>query len=175
MANLKWDTTIPSNLKPGYYFIRWETLAIHQANTPQWYPECAQLQITGSGSAFPTSDYLVSIPGAWSSNDPGVNIDIYSTAAKSTTTYLIPGPRVYPGFSNYAAPPNLPGSSSGGTTAVGGGTTGVSSPTTSAAPPTGTGVAQHYGQCGGIGWTGATVCASPYVCTKNGDYYSQCV
>jgi hypothetical protein len=45
--------------------IRWETLALHQANTPQWYPECAQLQITGSGTTFPTSEYLVSIPGAW--------------------------------------------------------------------------------------------------------------
>ncbi|KAL0065383.1 hypothetical protein AAF712_007589 [Marasmius tenuissimus] len=37
----------------------------------------------------------------------------------------------------------------------------TTSTTTSSAPgPTQT----HYGQCGGIGWTGPTVCASPYTC-----------
>jgi hypothetical protein len=45
--------------------IRWETLALHQADTPQFYPECAQLLITGSGTVFPTSDYIKTIPGAW--------------------------------------------------------------------------------------------------------------
>lgn len=75
-AALNWNTTIPSNLLPGDYFIRWETLAIHQANTPQFYPECVQLHITGTGTAFPPPDYLVSIPGAWTATDPGVNIDV---------------------------------------------------------------------------------------------------
>lgn len=32
-----------------------------------------------------------------------------------------------------------------------------------------------YGQCGGIGWTGATTCVSGFTCTASGDYYSQCV
>ncbi|KAF7289489.1 Polygalacturonase 3 [Mycena chlorophos] len=32
-----------------------------------------------------------------------------------------------------------------------------------------------YGQCGGIGWTGATTCAAGSVCTYENDYYSQCV
>ncbi|QRV94473.1 glycoside hydrolase family 61 protein [Ceratobasidium sp. AG-Ba] len=98
MKNLSWTTKIPSNLKAGYYLIRWETLALHQANTPQFYPECAQLQVTGGGSAFPTSQYLVKIPGAWGASDPGVKVDIYGTAAQTQTTYTIPGPRVYPGF-----------------------------------------------------------------------------
>ncbi|KAG9119292.1 hypothetical protein FRC07_005738, partial [Ceratobasidium sp. 392] len=71
MKNLSWTTKIPSNLKAGYYLIRWETLALHQANTPQFYPECAQLQVTGGGSAFPDSSYLVKIPGAWKASDPG--------------------------------------------------------------------------------------------------------
>ncbi|KAF8603702.1 cellobiohydrolase I [Ceratobasidium sp. AG-I] len=43
--------------------------------------------------------------------------------------------------------------------------------TTSAA----SGTAAHYAQCGGIGYTGPTVCVSPYTCVKNGDYYSQCL
>jgi hypothetical protein len=32
-----------------------------------------------------------------------------------------------------------------------------------------------YGQCGGIGWTGPTCCASGSVCTYNSAYYSQCL
>ncbi|CAK4453053.1 unnamed protein product [Aphanomyces euteiches] len=32
-----------------------------------------------------------------------------------------------------------------------------------------------WGQCGGIGYTGSTVCASGAVCTKQNDYYSQCI
>ncbi|KAI0072539.1 exo-cellobiohydrolase I precursor [Panus rudis PR-1116 ss-1] len=43
---------------------------------------------------------------------------------------------------------------------------------TPSAPPSGT-VAQ-WGQCGGIGFTGPTVCASPFTCHKLNDYYSQC-
>ena len=47
--------------------------------------------------------------------------------------------------------------------------------TTSSSASTGTGVAAEYGQCGGEGWTGPTVCASPYVCTYSNAYYSQCL
>ncbi|OCH92110.1 cellobiohydrolaseII [Obba rivulosa] len=32
-----------------------------------------------------------------------------------------------------------------------------------------------WGQCGGIGWTGATTCASGSVCTEQNAYYSQCL
>ncbi|KAH8107924.1 hypothetical protein BXZ70DRAFT_22256 [Cristinia sonorae] len=32
-----------------------------------------------------------------------------------------------------------------------------------------------WAQCGGIGWTGTTACVSGSVCTKQNDYYSQCV
>ncbi|KAK6523167.1 hypothetical protein TWF694_006062 [Orbilia ellipsospora] len=32
-----------------------------------------------------------------------------------------------------------------------------------------------YGQCGGIGWTGATTCVSGWTCTYGNDYYSQCL
>lgn len=34
---------------------------------------------------------------------------------------------------------------------------------------------QLYGQCGGIGWTGATTCVSGATCTVLNDYYSQCL
>ncbi|KAJ7075986.1 putative acetyl xylan esterase [Mycena belliarum] len=63
-------------------------------------------------------------------------------------------------------------------TGTGGGSTGTSTSTT---PPTntggagGAGTAAHYGQCGGIGWNGPTVCAAPYTCQASNAYYSQCL
>lgn len=33
----------------------------------------------------------------------------------------------------------------------------------------------HWGQCGGIGWSGPTTCASPYTCQYSNAYYSQCL
>lgn len=50
-------------------------------------------------------------------------------------------------------------------------TTTKASTTTTASGATQT----HYGQCGGTGYTGATVCESPYVCTYSNDFYSQCL
>ncbi|KAM3088347.1 hypothetical protein ACMFMG_002400 [Clarireedia jacksonii] len=66
----------------------------------------------------------------------------------------------------------------------GGGTTtslDTRTPTTSATavPPTSTGgtggTVPQWGQCGGSGYTGATVCVSPYTCTYSNAYYSQCL
>ncbi|KAI0748569.1 cellobiohydrolaseII [Daedaleopsis nitida] len=35
--------------------------------------------------------------------------------------------------------------------------------------------APAWGQCGGVGWSGATTCVSGATCTKQNDYYSQCI
>jgi cellulose 1,4-beta-cellobiosidase len=60
-----------------------------------------------------------------------------------------------------------------------GGSTGPSSSTTSSAPSTSStapgGTAQHWAQCGGIGYAGPTVCASPYTCQVSNPYFSQCL
>ncbi|RAH67783.1 putative 1,4-beta-D-glucan-cellobiohydrolyase [Aspergillus aculeatinus CBS 121060] len=45
---------------------------------------------------------------------------------------------------------------------------------TSTTSSSSTNVAQLYGQCGGQGWTGPTTCASG-TCTKQNDFYSQCL
>ncbi|KAK3690568.1 glycoside hydrolase superfamily [Podospora appendiculata] len=51
-------------------------------------------------------------------------------------------------------------------------TSSAAAATTSAA----TGAEQaHWGQCGGIGWTGATKCQSPWTCKVSNAYYSQCL
>ncbi|KAF8893493.1 acetyl xylan esterase [Infundibulicybe gibba] len=52
-------------------------------------------------------------------------------------------------------------------------TGGLATPTTPTSPsPTG-GTQAHWGQCGGIGWTGPTVCVSPYNCVVSNLWFSQ--
>ncbi|TFK37214.1 cellulose-growth-specific protein [Crucibulum laeve] len=164
--NNSWTTTIPSTVPSGQYLIRFETIALHSLPA-QLYPECAQIQITGGGSRAPTAAELVSFPGGYSNSDPGLTVDLYGTAAKTQTTYIIPGPPLY-------------GSSGSGSTpssTVGSGPSSTAGPTSTAAPsPTvSAGTVAKYGQCGGSGYTGATGCVSPYTCTKLNDYYSQCL
>lgn len=88
---LKWSSKIPTNLAPGNYLIRHELLALHQQNTPQFYPECAQLVVTGSGSASPSSDFLYSIPAYASANDPGVNVSILDDISMNKNIPLLRG------------------------------------------------------------------------------------
>ena len=91
----KWTSKIPASLAAGNYLIRHELLALHQANTPQFYPECAQIVVTGSGTASPSGSYLTQIPAYASASDPGVKVDIYSNS--QSTTYTCPGPAVWTG------------------------------------------------------------------------------
>ncbi|KAG8729171.1 Exoglucanase 1 [Ceratobasidium sp. 423] len=65
------------------------------------------------------------------------------------------------------------GTSSTTTTAA----TGTTTTTTAASTTTSSSSsgAAHYAQCGGIGWTGATTCVSPYTCTVVNSYYYQCL
>lgn len=184
VQNSSWTTVIPKEVPTGNYLIRFETIALHSLPA-QFYPECAQISITNGGSLAPSSSELVSFPGAYSNTDPGLTVDIYGTAAETMTTYPIPGPALYSGAtplcpaSGWSSSPvsSAPASSAPASTA--------SSPTSSHAPvstqpsqpsqtPTG-GTAAEYGQCGGEGWTGPTVCASPYTCTYTNAYYSQCL
>jgi hypothetical protein len=61
-----WPVTIPLSLRPGLYMIRHEILSIHIENKPQFYPECAHLNVSGSGNGYPPDDYLKTFPGAYS-------------------------------------------------------------------------------------------------------------
>ncbi|KAK6541434.1 hypothetical protein TWF694_007245 [Orbilia ellipsospora] len=53
-------------------------------------------------------------------------------------------------------------------------TTTTKAATTSATQPV-SGTVPLYGQCGGIGYTGSTTCASPATCVYSNAYYSQCL
>ncbi len=60
-----WPVTVPATLRPGLYIIRHEILSIHIEDRPQFYPECAHLNITGSGSAMPPPGFYKKFPGAY--------------------------------------------------------------------------------------------------------------
>ncbi|RYO64069.1 hypothetical protein AA0116_g3841 [Alternaria tenuissima] len=72
LKNLYWESVVPKSLAPGNYLI----------------------EVTGSGSASPSGDYLANIPGYASQSDPGITVDTYSSAI---TTYTCPGPKVWTG------------------------------------------------------------------------------
>jgi len=88
----KVSATIPACIAPGNYLLRAEIIALHGAGTypgAQFYVGCAQINVTGGGSAAPAT---VSFPGAYKGTDPGITIGIYYPVL---TSYTIPGPRPY--------------------------------------------------------------------------------
>jgi len=81
--------TIPADLSPGNYLLRAEIIALHDAHMPhgaQPYVHCAELTLTGSGSATPRG---VAIPGLY--NDDDLRFDLY----RHYNSFAIPGPAVY--------------------------------------------------------------------------------
>jgi hypothetical protein len=69
------SVTLPSNIAPGNYIIRHEIIALHLADSlggAEFYPSCSQLTISGSGTGVPTSGEVVSLPGAYADDDPGI-------------------------------------------------------------------------------------------------------
>ncbi|SPO07177.1 related to endoglucanase B [Cephalotrichum gorgonifer] len=162
IANNGWHYfDMPTCVAPGDYLMRVELLALHSASTQgaaQFYMGCAQIRVSGSGSNTGAGN-TVSFPGAYSATDPGILVSIYDQTGQPTNggrSYAIPGPRPITCSGGGQTPPQTTLSTS-----------------TRPTPTSGAG-APLYGQCGGIGWNGATTCAEG-TCTKSGDYYSQCL
>jgi len=150
---------IPANLTPGNYLLRGEIIALHGAYAvggAQPYVHCAEITVSGSGKAFPSSDSLVPIPGAYSNSDPGLLISIYQTIR----TYVVPGPKVWDGASSSAST-----SSSSGTTPAAVTTGRAAAVTTGKAAPATTGKKTNTGTN-----TKATTGARP---VTTGYYYSE--
>ena len=101
--NSSWTTTVPASVPSGNYLIRFETIALHSMPAvrllfsptellhrtlttmtigQQFYPECAQITITGGGSLAPTAAELVKFPGAYSNSDPGRECSALLTSAR---------------------------------------------------------------------------------------------
>ncbi|KAJ2810410.1 hypothetical protein H4S07_002685 [Coemansia furcata] len=91
------DIVIPKDIEDGKYLLRTDLLALHDAAVrmgAQFYPNCVQLDITGSNNKFldPSPEY-VSFPGAYKPDDKGI---LYNRRVDKGLTYVIPGPAVYP-------------------------------------------------------------------------------
>ncbi|KAK4042365.1 putative glycoside hydrolase [Parachaetomium inaequale] len=90
-----WMVQIPSNIAPGNYVLRHEIIALHsggQANGAQNYPQCFNLQVTGSGTEKPAGVLGTKL---YSPTDAGILANIYT----SPVTYEIPGPALIAGVS----------------------------------------------------------------------------
>ncbi|TKW57823.1 putative endo-beta-1,4-glucanase D [Colletotrichum tanaceti] len=83
------NVQIPKCLADGEYFLRVEHVALHGASSPggaKLYISCAQLRVSeGTGTYKPN---LMSFPGAYSANDPGLLVGIYYPVP---TNYKAPG------------------------------------------------------------------------------------
>jgi Auxiliary Activity family 9 (formerly GH61) len=118
--------SLPKTLASGNYFLRHEIIALHLATSlggAEFYPACAQIQVGGSETGGPTPDELVSIPGAYQDDDPGIfDPQIYNTSAP----YIFPGPAIASFVGATASGTSSNGTSTGGNS---------STPTTSTTPP----------------------------------------
>jgi len=178
-----YTSTFPKQLPTGEYLLRIQQLGIHNpypGGTPQFYIGCAQVSVTNGGTGNPGP--VVSIPGFVTGTEPGYVVNIYS----NFHNYTVPGPAVWSGAAGTGgstpvsvssvasvAPTTLATSTKPTSSATKISTT--SSSTKSTAPVSTGATAAKYAQCGGQGWTGATVCVAGTTCQASGAYYSQCL
>ncbi|KIH86694.1 endoglucanase II [Sporothrix brasiliensis 5110] len=101
VSNNGWSYfAMPSCIAPGEYLLRVEILALHSAKTTgaaQFYQSCAQIRVSGSGTFTPAASDLVSFPGAYKAEDPGIHINIYGPMGQPDMggkPYTAPGPKV---------------------------------------------------------------------------------
>jgi cellulase len=108
-----WTVTVPKDIAPGQYVLRHEIIALHSAqdaNGAQNYPQCINIEVTGSGTAEPAG---VAATELYTATDPGISLSIYN----GLTDYKIPGPAVYSGGASGSAP-STGGSSSAASSAA---------------------------------------------------------
>ncbi|RAL08062.1 lytic polysaccharide monooxygenase auxiliary activity family 9 protein [Aspergillus homomorphus CBS 101889] len=85
------NISIPSDIAPGYYVLRHEIIALHSAENmdgAQNYPQCINLEVTGSGTATPSGTLGTAL---YKETDPGIYVNIWN----SLSSYTIPGPSLY--------------------------------------------------------------------------------
>ncbi|KAI5918132.1 putative endo-1,4-beta-glucanase [Camillea tinctor] len=92
--NNSWVVEVPTQVRPGFYVLRTEIIALHNASNAtgtQNYPQCFNLQIEGNGTLAPEG-----VPGQalYDPKDPSMHLDIY---ASPMSTYKIPGPTLIAG------------------------------------------------------------------------------
>ncbi|KAK3063256.1 hypothetical protein LTS18_001849 [Coniosporium uncinatum] len=87
--NNTWSHIIPSAIAPGHYVFRHEIIALHSASDAggaQNYPQCVNLEVTGSGTDDLASGTLGT--ALYKPDDAGIKIGIY----QPLSSYAVPGP-----------------------------------------------------------------------------------
>ncbi|KAF1940117.1 hypothetical protein EJ02DRAFT_407141 [Clathrospora elynae] len=144
--NNTWPVTVPESLKAGKYVFRHEIIALHSAgsaNGAQNYPQCLNIEVTGSGTETPEGVVGTKL---YSPDDKGIIFNVYTTPI----TYTVPGPALWTGGSTGGSPtnpttpsvsaaPSKPVASSAPSSAP------VATPAASAAPTPSTGAGESGG------------------------------
>ncbi|KAF2746708.1 lytic polysaccharide monooxygenase [Sporormia fimetaria CBS 119925] len=86
--NNTWSTTVPANIVAGNYVIRHEIISLQDAAGAQNYPQCVNIEVTGSGTENPEGVLGTQL---YSSTDAGIAFSPYTTFTK----YQIPGPALF--------------------------------------------------------------------------------
>jgi len=93
------SVNIPNNVAGGYYLVRTELLALHQADKspadPQFYIGCAQIFLNSQGTAAPKD--TVAIPGHVQMTHPAMTFNIWTVPMKLPFPSF--GPSTYTGSS----------------------------------------------------------------------------
>jgi lytic cellulose monooxygenase (C1-hydroxylating) len=128
------NAIVPSNIAPGKYVLRNEIIALHKAHEgqPEFYPQCANIEVTGSGSDDLSTSGVVASQ-LYSTSDS--SIYGFSVYDNRDSTWTIPGPPLYSGV---------------GAASSGGSDSASSAGTGTAAPPT-TSSGSDYGSDNGSG------------------------
>ncbi|KAI8270208.1 putative endo-beta-1,4-glucanase D [Colletotrichum sp. SAR11_239] len=79
--------TVPKDLAAGDYLVRPEHLALHKPSGTEFYFNCGQMKVTGSGTKVPTA--TAKFPGVYDSNTAGLSpkFSLYQNAK----SYPMPG------------------------------------------------------------------------------------
>lgn len=99
----EYNFTIPLTTPPGQYLLRFEFIMPNDMiEQPQFYVNCAQLNIIGSGGGTPTQ--FAKFPGTYQYTDPGIHIPrdqlvrgYYPDEEMRLDQYQPPGPPVWTG------------------------------------------------------------------------------
>ncbi|KAH8660783.1 glycosyl hydrolase family 61-domain-containing protein [Tricladium varicosporioides] len=89
--NNQWTSVIPRDLAPGNYIVRHEIIGIQNPFTPQFYPSCFNLKVSGRGWKRPEG--VLGTELYQSADVPVIN----KLESKTPFVYSIPGPTVWRG------------------------------------------------------------------------------
>jgi acetylxylan esterase len=167
-------TSVAKAMYPGYSSTRPRMQIWHGSVDTTLYPQNYQEEIKQWTGVFGVSQTATLVranypQSSYTTSDYGPNVEgIYATGVGHSVPSHLDISEAWFGLASNPAPDTTTTTSTVATVT----TSHVVTSTTSTPIP---GTVAQYGQCGGLGWSGGTICASPYVCKFSNAYYSQCL